>query len=169
MLCTTADPEDGLISAGEKGFQLTWMDAKVDDWVVTPREGKPVEINALWYNSLKIFEMLGEKFGSEVHEYSLLARQVKTSFRKAFWNNQSRCLYDNIQPNNEPDVSIRPNQIFSVFLPFSILEPFQESAIVDVVFKHLYTSMGLRSLSPEDPKYVGKYSGGRKDRDGAYH
>ncbi len=163
------DPDDGLVSAGEPKVQLTWMDAKVDDWVVTPRHGKAVEINALWYNALRIQEMLCEKFQGDAREISALARKVKSSFRAKFTNPVSGGLYDCIGGDGIPDPAFRPNQIYAVFLPFSLLDPQQEKTIVNQVFRHLYTSHGLRSLSPQDPLFVGKYQGNRLQRDRSYH
>jgi predicted glycogen debranching enzyme len=163
------DPEDGLISAGESGVQLTWMDAKVEDLVVTPRHGKAVEVNALWYNALKIHEFLLEKFQGDARTVGALARKVKTSFKKKFTNADKQCLYDCISPDGTIDDSVRPNQIFAVYLPFSMLDQQQEKAIIDLVFRELYTSLGLRSLSPKDPRYCGIYKGDRKNRDMAYH
>ncbi|MBF0408811.1 MAG: amylo-alpha-1,6-glucosidase [Candidatus Riflebacteria bacterium] len=163
------DPEDGLISAGEPGVQLTWMDAKVNDWVVTPRHGKPVEINALWYNSLRILELLAQKAGTNVSEINALARKVRINFRKAFWNEEEGCLYDCIKPDGEPDLAFRPNQIFAVYLPFSLVPAPEEKQIVENVFRRLFTSLGLRSLSPKDPGYIGVFHGDRIQRDSAYH
>ncbi|MFZ2956097.1 MAG: amylo-alpha-1,6-glucosidase [Candidatus Ozemobacteraceae bacterium] len=170
------DPEDGLMSAGEAGVQLTWMDAKVNDWVVTPREGKAVEINALWYNALKVMEMLQEKFESghsgsseSCREIALLARKVRTSFKRAFWDESRGYLVDVIRPDGFPDTSFRPNQVFAVYLPFSLLDAPREKLVVDAVFRKLYTSFGLRSLAPGDPAYIGVFEGDRLHRDGAYH
>jgi predicted glycogen debranching enzyme len=163
------DPEDGLISAGEQGLQLTWMDAKVNDIVITPRHGKAVEVNALWYNALKIHELFLEKFGGDGKNFAALARKVRSSFRKKFWNPDTEYLYDCISPDGLPDSSLRPNQIFTVFLPFPIMDPPQEKSIVEAVFKNLYTSFGLRTLSPNHPDYRGTYEGDRKERDSAYH
>ncbi|MBF0499594.1 MAG: glycogen debranching enzyme family protein [Candidatus Riflebacteria bacterium] len=189
------DPDDGLISAGEAGIQLTWMDAKVDDWVVTPREGKAVEINALWYNALKIYEMLLDMFvsghssgglipgesqegrifpnGTDLRgisrETALLARKVRASFRRAFWNNEGGYLADVIRPDSSTDAAFRPNQVFAVYLPFSLIDPPHEKSVIEAVFRKLYTSMGLRSLAPMDDSYIGLYEGDRLHRDEAYH
>lgn len=158
--------EDGLIHAGSGHDQVTWMDVRVGDWVVTPRHGKPVEINALWYNALKIMENLSHKFEGNGELYSDLAKKVKCSFNKKFWNEKLNCLYDVVDDN---DQKIRPNQIWAVSLPFGILEREKEKAIVQTVFTHLYASYGLRSLSPYDKEYKGIYKGRLIDRDGAYH
>lgn len=163
------DEEDGLIRAGTPDVQLTWMDAKVDGWVVTPRNGKAVEINALWYNALKIYAIFQEKFEGHSRDITALARKVKGSFRKEFWNERKNCLHDCIANDGTPDQSFRPNQIFAVFLPFQLLEHNEEKAVVDGVFARLYTSYGLRSLAPDDERYEGFYGGDRIKRDGAYH
>ncbi|MBF0547218.1 MAG: amylo-alpha-1,6-glucosidase [Candidatus Riflebacteria bacterium] len=163
------DPEDGLISAGEPGVQLTWMDAKINDWVVTPRHGKAVEINALWYNALKIFELLQEKFEGNSMEVGALARKVRLSFKRIFWNQEEKCLFDCVTTDGKTDDSFRPNQIFAVYLPYPLLSPPEEKQLVENVFKRLYTSMGLRSLSPHNQGYIGKFHGSRLERDSAYH
>ncbi|MDD2997839.1 MAG: amylo-alpha-1,6-glucosidase [Candidatus Riflebacteria bacterium] len=163
------DAEDGLIRAGTSDVQLTWMDAKVDGWVVTPRNGKAVEINALWYNALKIYALFQEKFEGHSRDITALAKKVKSSFRKEFWNSRKNWLFDCIKPDGSPDLSFRPNQIFAVFLPFALLDHTEEKAVVDAVFAKLYTSYGLRSLSPKDERYEGFYGGDRIKRDGAYH
>lgn len=164
-----ADPDDGLVTAGEKGLQLTWMDAKVDDWVITPRHGKAVEINALWYNALKVLELLQDKFGHPSQETNALARKVKASFRRRFWWEEAGHLFDCLGIDGMPDRSFRPNQIFAVSLPFPLLDPPQEKKIVSQVFERLYTSYGLRSLAPDDPQFIGRYEGNRMKRDSAYH
>jgi predicted glycogen debranching enzyme len=165
--------KDGLLAAGSSGQQLTWMDAKVDDWVVTPRHGKPVEINALWYNALRVMEKLAQSFGDESGEYSKLAQQVRKSFTREFWNDTAGCLYDVISEENNgavhKDSSLRPNQIIAVSLPFSMLDHTKEAKIVSKVWQQLYIPYGLRSLSPQDPHYIGHYQGDRFQRDGAYH
>ncbi|MDA8226989.1 MAG: amylo-alpha-1,6-glucosidase [Desulfitobacterium hafniense] len=158
---------DGLIRAGNRETQLTWMDAKVDGWVVTPREGKPVEINALWYNGLKVMEELAGRFGEEREYYRELAERAKESFRRQYWNEAEGCLYDVV--GEEKDGSVRPNQIIAVSLPFTMLDNEQEIRVVNKAWKELYTPYGLRSLSPRDPKYIGVYRGDRFQRDGAYH
>lgn len=163
------DPEDGLVKAGNPDIQLTWMDAKVDGWVVTPRNGKAVEINALWYNALKIFALFQEKFEGHSRDITALARKVKRSFARVFWNERRKCLHDLIKADGSADSSLRPNQIYAVFLPFSLLDHPEEKAVVDKVFSRLYTSYGLRSLEPGDERYEGFYIGDRHKRDGAYH
>lgn len=163
------DSEDCLISAGNEDIQLTWMDVKVGDKTITPRNGKAVEINALWYNALRIYALLQDKFEENNFEIKNLARKVKISFKRVFWNENKHCLYDYIKPNKEADDSFRPNQIYAVYLPFELLEPSEEKLITDAVFSKLYTSYGLRSLAPDDKKYEAFYAGDRVRRDSSYH
>ena len=160
--------DDGLIHAGSDLDQITWMDVRVGNWVVTPRHGKPVEINALWYNALRIMESLGEKFGEVSDEYICLADKVKDSFQKKFWDVSNNCLYDVID-GEFPDNHLRPNQIYAVSLPYPILEKWQEECIVKIVYEKLYIGCALRSLSCDHPDYHGIYSGALKKRDAAYH
>ncbi|GGF03548.1 amylo-alpha-1,6-glucosidase [Hymenobacter cavernae] len=163
--------EDGLLSAGEEGQQLTWMDAKVEGWVVTPRQGKAVEINALWYNALRIASALAYDFSSpeKGQEMEAQASQVFAAFQPSFWNADLGCLYDCLPPDGLPDASIRPNQLFALSLPFPLLTGERAAQVLAVVEKHLYTPVGLRSLSPEDPRYQPIYEGSLRQRDGAYH
>ena len=160
----------GLLSSGEPGVQLTWMDAKVGDWVVTPRRGKPVEIQALWYNALCIMEDLARKFGDEAGQkrYRNMATVASWSFNRLFWNEGTGCLYD-VTNGAPPDPSIRPNQIFAVSLTHTMLSPERARSVVEKVKEHLLTPYGLRSLAPSDPQYRGRYTGGPAERDGAYH
>ncbi len=160
----------GLLSSGEPGVQLTWMDAKVGDWVVTPRRGKPVEIQALWYNALCIMENLARKFGDESGQkrYRNMATVASWSFNRLFWNEGMGCLYD-VTNGAPPDPSIRPNQIFAVSLTHSMLSPERAKCVVQKVQEHLLTPYGLRSLAPTDPQYRGRYTGGPTERDSAYH
>ncbi|WP_069649897.1 amylo-alpha-1,6-glucosidase [Caloranaerobacter ferrireducens] len=160
--------DDGLLSAGDEGTQLTWMDVKVGDWVVTPRHGKAVEINALWYNALKIIEEISNKLGYNGSQYGELAEKTKKSFGEKFWNDKGKYLYDVIQ-NGKPVDMLRPNQILAVSLPFSILNREKEKLIVEKVYEELYTPYGLRSLSRRHKEYIGKYGGDVLKRDGAYH
>ncbi len=158
--------DDGLIAAGEPGMQLTWMDAKVDGWVVTPRIGKPVEIQALWINALGVgYDLIPG--GEELFDRAF------GSFRAKFWNASLGCLYDVIDCDHQPGVvddSIRPNQIFAAGgLPQSLVDDDQTRRIVDLVEAELWTPLGLRSLAPGDAKYRGRYEGGVWERDGAYH
>jgi predicted glycogen debranching enzyme len=163
------DETDGLLYAGEEGVQLTWMDAKVGDWVVTPRIGKPVEVNALWYNALKTMAKLAPIAGESAESFQKMADKVKQSFTK-FWNSGANCCYDVIEdPRIGNDASLRANQIFAVSLPESPLSQEQQKAVVDVCARRLVTSYGLRSLAPGEPGYQGHYGGGPHERDGAYH
>ncbi len=160
--------EDGLIHAGGGFDQVTWMDVRVGEWVVTPRHGKPVEINALWYNALKVMEKLSEKFGEDSREYGELAKKVKNSFNGKFWNEEKKCLYDVVSDEGNDD-KIRPNQIWAVSLPYTMLDSEKEKRVVETVISKLYASYGLRSLSMDDPEYKGVYKGKLSDRDAAYH
>ncbi len=165
--------KDSLIHAGGDLDQVTWMDVRVDDWVVTPRHGKPVEINALWYNALKVMELLAERYLEDAKGYGELANAVKESFHQKFWNEEKQCLYDVVEEERNGEVrnngQIRPNQIWAVSLPFTMLSPEKEKRVVETVWAHLYAGSGLRSLSPEDEEYKGIYFGKLHDRDAAYH
>ncbi|MGH2345395.1 MAG: amylo-alpha-1,6-glucosidase [Chloroflexota bacterium] len=164
------DPKDDLLHAGEPGIQLTWMDAKVGDWVVTPRIGKPVEINALWYNVLCCMAaFLKERHDPGAARLNALAERTRASFRSRFLSPGRPGLADVLDGPEGDDWSVRPNQIFAVSLPHRILEPTEEAAVVVVVGQHLLTSYGLRSLSPSDPVYKGRYGSDVQSRDGAYH
>lgn len=158
--------DDGLIHAGSDLDQVTWMDVRVGEWVVTPRHGKPVEINALWYNALKVMEKLSKKFGEDTTQYSQLSDKVCVSFNKKFWNEERQCLYDVVDENDD---KIRPNQIWAVSLPYTMLDRDKEKKIVDKVYEHLYTCYGLRSLSYTDEEYKASYIGPLPERDAAYH
>ena len=160
--------DDGLIHAGSGLDQITWMDVRVGDWVATPRHGKPVEINALWYNALRIMESLCEKFDEDASAYRTRANQVKESFNAKFWDSANQCLFD-VVDGGEPDDHIRPNQIYAVSLPFSLLPEEQEKAVVALVEKELFVGCGLRSLAPDHPDYHGIYCGALAKRDAAYH
>ncbi len=162
------DPEDGLLYAGEAGVQLTWMDAKAGDWVVTPRIGKPVEINALWYNALSTLVELAARLGKPPERYIRLANKVRSSFQR-FWYAEGNYCYDVIDGLGHPDASLRPNQILAVSLPHCPLSIDQQQAVVDTTARHLLTSFGLRSLARSDPAYRGHYGGDFLQRDGAYH
>ena len=160
--------DDGLIHAGSGLDQITWMDVRVGDWVATPRHGKPVEINALWYNALRIMESLCEKFDEDASAYRTRANQVKESFNAKFWDSANQCLFD-VVDGDEPDDYIRPNQVYAVSLPFSLLPEEQEKAVVALVEKELFVGCGLRSLAPDHPDYHGIYCGALAKRDAAYH
>jgi predicted glycogen debranching enzyme len=161
---------DGLLAAGESGVQLTWMDAKVGDWVVTPRHGKPVEIQALWYNALRIIEDLARRFEDEsaAAHYGQLADLARESFGKKFWNESTGCLFDVIDGDNR-DPAIRPNQVFAISLFHPLLSGPRAKSVVAAVQEHLLTPYGLRSLAPSDPQYRGRYEGDPWSRDSAYH
>jgi glycogen debranching enzyme len=157
---------DGLLAAGEPGYQLTWMDAKIGDWVVTPRIGKPIEIQALWINALRI--------GSEFNpRWKDLFAHANEAFLHRFWNEAGGCLYDVVDPNYQTgtaDATFRPNQIFAVGgLPYPIIQGEKARRIVDAVQEKLMTPLGLRSLAPGEPGYCPRYEGGVRERDGAYH
>lgn len=162
--------DNGLLNAGAPGAQLTWMDARIGDWVVTPRSGKPVEIQALWFNALCIMEDLAARFGDEERreKYSGLASLANGTFNRVFWNSDAGCLYDVIN-GGPPDGSIRPNQIFAVSLHYSMLAPERARAVVETVERELLTPVGLRTLSRTDPRYRGSYEGNQYSRDSAYH
>lgn len=163
------DQADGLLSGGNPEVQLTWMDAKVGDWVVTPRIGKPVEINALWINALNTMARFAGVLARPVEGYIKLKEKAEKNFQK-FWNVARNCCFDVIDaPGGEKDDSLRPNQIFAVSLPVSPLAPSQSKAVVDVVGHELLTSFGLRSLGPSERSYHGQYTGGPRERDSAYH
>ena len=161
---------DGLLHAGEKGVQLTWMDAKIGDLVITPRTGKAVEIQALWYNALCIMADFAERFGDKKdrEKYLEMADNAKKSFNEIFWNEEEECLFDVIDGENK-DASVRPNQLFAVSLPNTMLSIGKAQKIVKKVEAELLTPVGLRSLSPKDSRYCPIYTGSPFDRDSAYH
>ncbi|MGN6361390.1 MAG: amylo-alpha-1,6-glucosidase [Thermomicrobiales bacterium] len=164
------DPADGLLRAGEPGVQLTWMDAKVGDWVVTPRIGKPVEINALWYNALRILTaFLLQRDDPVATDYAAHADRARDSFRARFIRPDGQGLFDVVDGPAGDDASVRPNQIFATALPFPLLDGADASAVVAVTGRALLTTYGLRSLAPTDPAYRGDYGGDQRRRDGAYH
>ena len=163
--------EDGLLFAGEQGQQLTWMDAKIADWVVTPRMGKPVEVQALWYNALRIYSdllHLDKQLEPAAH-YAAKAVQAKLSFKKLFWYEGGNYLYDVIDKNNTPDATLRPNQLFAISLPFSLLDDKEAKVVLKIIEEKLYTHVGLRTLPTSDLRYVGVYEGGVFKRDSSYH
>src|SRR5262249_5962324 len=159
------DPSDHLLSAGSPGTQLTWMDAKVGDWVVTPRHGKPVEINALWHGALVLMAKWAKELGdSAASEYEAEAQHVQQSFRSAFWNAERGCLYD-VTQDGHPVAKFRPNQIFPISLGNGLLDNDQERAVVQMVENILLTPVGLRTLEPGDPEYKPHYGGPSWERD----
>ena len=150
-------------------MQLTWMDAKIGDWVVTPRTGKPVEINALWINALHTMAEFARLLVRPGQGYEKLAEKATRNFQK-FWNVERECCFDVIDvPGGGSDASLRPNQVFAVSLPVSPLTDSQQKSVVDTLARHLLTSHGLRSLAPSEPAYKGMYAGGPRERDAAYH
>jgi predicted glycogen debranching enzyme len=163
--------KDGLLYAGEPGVQLTWMDAKVDDWVVTPRIGKPVEINALWIHALRIMAYHAHQLGytDDAQKYSALANRAADAFAQRFWYADGGYLYDVIDGPGGNDRSLRPNQLFALSLKPTLLPHDAAQSVVDVCARELLTSFGLRSLAPGHTDYIGKYTGDRYSRDGAYH
>ncbi len=162
--------DDGLLYSGEPGVQLTWMDAKVGDWVVTPRQGKAVEIQALWYNALRVMERWAGKFDDAraKENYATMAERTSASFNQLFWNEDAGCLYD-VVDGDMRDGAIRPNQILAVSLTNSMISKERAESILRVVERELLTPRGLRTLSPKDPNYVAGYEGDPRHRDGAYH
>lgn len=162
------DPADGLLYAGEPGMQVTWMDAKVGDRPITPRIGKPVEINALWFNALHTMARFAPELGKRADEYKALAERVKKSFAR-YWNEERQCCFDVVDGPEGNDGSLRPNQIFAVSLPESPLKADQKKQVVDASALHLLTPHGLRSLDAADPSYCGRYEGPQAERDAAYH
>jgi predicted glycogen debranching enzyme len=166
------DNKDGLLRQGEEGYQLTWMDAKVEDWVVTPRRGKAVEINALWYNALKLMEKWAEETNDSenAERYSALAKKVKKSFNEKFWYEEGKYLYDVIEGEDvENDTAHRPNQIFTISLKYPVLDEDKWETVLKSVSEKLLTPVGLRSLAPGHPDYKLQYFGNLKARDAAYH
>jgi predicted glycogen debranching enzyme len=164
------DPEDGLLVQGEPGVQLTWMDAKVGDWVVTPRHGKAVEINGLWYNALMSMACFAQALDKEADRtrYLEMAEKVERNFMRRFWNGERRCLFDCVNEERADD-SVRPNQVIVMGLPFTPVPREAARAALEVVERELLTPYGLRSLSPQNPSYRGRYQGDQISRDGAYH
>jgi predicted glycogen debranching enzyme len=169
-----ADPADGLLAQGEKDYALTWMDAKMDDWVVTPRRGKAVEINALWYNALRLLADWLRQSGEAAspQRYEEQAAHARDSFNQRFWYAKGGYLYDVVDCNGQngtQDISCRPNQLFAISLDHPVLDQERWESVLDVVENRLVTPVGLRSLAPDDPEYKAIYSGDLRSRDGAYH
>ncbi len=162
------DKTDGLIYAGEAGVQLTWMDAKIGNWVVTDRIGKPVEINALWYNALRSMAEFAQEIGEDGSSYDALADNTKLGFGR-YWNAKMGYLYDILDGPDGHDGKLRPNQLFAISLHHSPLQENQRQSVIDACSRHLLTGYGLRSLSPDDEDYIGHYGGDQLKRDGAYH
>ncbi|MEM2242823.1 MAG: amylo-alpha-1,6-glucosidase [Candidatus Bathyarchaeia archaeon] len=160
--------DDGLISHGPR---MTWMDTLVDGKPTTPREGKAVEVQALWYNALKTLELLAKKFKetSIAEEFALLAEKARVSFNEKFWNPAKNCLFDVVDKHGVGDPSVRPNQILAVSLDFTVLDRAKAKKVLEVVRRELLTPYGLRTLAKGDPRYLGVYQGDRRSRDLAYH
>lgn len=160
------DPTDGLISQGEPGLQLTWMDAKIGDWVVTPRQGKPVEVNGLWVNALRVMAWLEERLGQRGERWMELADQASESFESRFWHEGRGHYADTVDPM---DLSLRPNQVIAMGLPFSPVDGDHARRALDVIESDLLTPNGLRTLGPKEPSYRGRYEGPLPELDAAYH
>jgi predicted glycogen debranching enzyme len=165
------DTKDGLLTQGAEGYQLTWMDAKVDDWVVTPRRGKAVEVNALWYNALRLMErwMREEQAEETAQAMGQHAERARASFNERFWNEETGYLYDVVDGEGGDDPSCRPNQIFALSLPHPVLDRSRWEPVVEVVTERLLTPVGLRSLAPNETLFKGRYEGDLRSRDAAYH
>jgi predicted glycogen debranching enzyme len=164
------DPADGLLRQGAEGYQLTWMDAKVDDWVVTPRRGKAVEINALWYNALRLLAgWTRDDGGVPDVDLDREAERVRASFNRRFWYEEGGYLYDVIDGEAGDDPACRPNQVFAISLEHPVLDRAHWEAVMSTVRDRLLTPVGLRSLAPGHPDYKAKYYGDLRSRDAAYH
>lgn len=165
------DPKDGLLRSGVAGTQLTWMDAKIGDWVVTPRTGKAVEVNALWFNALRIMTDLALLACDDAvaHDYAAAAAQVQRSFNDKFWHDAGAHLYDVVDGPSGNDASLRPNQLFAVSLRHPLVTGSRAQAIVDACERELWTPIGMRSLAGHDPNYAGRYVGAPRERDAVYH
>jgi len=163
------DPHDGLISAAAEGYQLTWMDAKVDGWVVTPRRGKPVEIQALWYNALNLMAGWAADLGQPNEFFQVAAAKARETFNRRYWNESRHCLFDVLDGPDGDDAALRPNQIFAISLTHPILEQRRWAQVVQTVHDRLLTPYGLRTLSSDHPDYKAHYRGNLRERDAAYH
>jgi predicted glycogen debranching enzyme len=165
------DPRDGLLNQGAEGYPLTWMDAKVAGWVVTPRRGKAVELNALFYNALRLMErwLREENDNQRAGEMAQHAQRVYENFNRRFWNPRTGCLFDVVDGESGDDPAIRPNMVFSISLPHAVLDPGRWRSVLDVAQRLLVTPVGLRSLAPGHPDYKPTYDGDLRARDAAYH
>ena len=165
------DPNDGLLREGAEGYQLTWMDAKLGDWVVTPRRGKPVEINALWYNALRLMAgwLAEEADAAAAAELTQAADRAQEAFNRRFWNAERGCLFDVVDGPSGDDPALRPNQIFAISLPHPVLQTDRWRSVVETVVERLLTPLGLRTLAPGEPDYQPRYDGDLRARDAAYH
>jgi predicted glycogen debranching enzyme len=163
------DSRDGLLKAGAEGYALTWMDAKVEEWVVTPRRGKPVEIQALWYNALRLMGLWAEDLKEHPGQWMEMARQVEESFNTRYWYEAGSYLYDVVDGEHDDDLSLRPNQIFAISLRYPVLRRDRWKPVVTMVKDTLLTPVGLRSLAPGHRDYKSMYFGDLRARDAAYH
>jgi predicted glycogen debranching enzyme len=164
------DPKDGLFSQGAEGYQLTWMDAKVDGWVVTPRRGKTVELNALWFNAMRLMVQWAELLGEDPGPYARAAERTYASFNQRFWNEREGCLFDVVDAEGGgDDPAVRPNQIFALSLRHPVLRKDRWEPVFRKVTEQLLTPVGLRSLAPDHPDYKSNYDGNLRSRDAAYH
>lgn len=160
--------EDGLLSGGDKSLQLTWMDVKIKDFTVTPRQGKAVEINALWYNAINVYVKLCKKFNAECAFYEKLIVKIKENFIKKFWNEEAGYFYDYID-GEEKNSQIRPNAVIALSLPYTMVDEYKAKKVIEVAFEKLYAVYGLRSLAFDDKEYKKVYIGDLVARDSAYH
>jgi predicted glycogen debranching enzyme len=163
------DPGDGLLAGGEEGYALTWMDARVGDWVVTPRRGKPIEINALWYNALRLTGDWCERAMRPAGRYRQMAAQARESAQARFWYREGGYCYDVVDAPEGDDPSLRPNQVLALALVYPLIEGDRARSTFDIVTSRLLTPYGLRTLSPDDPRYQASYEGDQRARDTAYH
>ncbi|HET9849698.1 MAG TPA: amylo-alpha-1,6-glucosidase, partial [Candidatus Dormibacteraeota bacterium] len=163
------DERDGLLSGGEEGYALTWMDARVQEWVVTPREGKPIEINALWYNALGLVADWCERAGKPAGGYRVMAARVLESANRRYWYADGGYAYDVVDGPKGDDPSLRPNQVIALALTYPLIEGERARAVLEVVTRKLLTPYGLRTLDPDDPRYQPAYHGDQRARDAAYH
>jgi predicted glycogen debranching enzyme len=162
------DPADGLLGGGQPGVQLTWMDAIVGEHVITPRIGKPIEVNALWFNALRAMVLFGTRLGQPVEDYARQADHAATGFAR-FWNPSTGYCYDVLDGPSGDEATLRPNQLIAISLPEPLLDPTQQQAVLATCLRALLSSRGLRSLAPTDPAFVGSYGGDQSHRDGSYH
>ncbi|MEJ7932238.1 amylo-alpha-1,6-glucosidase [Ramlibacter sp. AN1015] len=165
------DPDDGLLRQGEAGYQLTWMDAKVDGWVVTPRRGKAVELNALFHNALRLMQgwLLEQGDANGAQAMHAHAERLARSFNRRFWNSATGCLFDVVDGEQGDDAAIRPNMLLSIALPHPVLDRARWAPVLEVARRDLLTPVGLRSLAPAHPDYQARYDGDLRARDAAYH
>jgi predicted glycogen debranching enzyme len=163
------DPADGLMKAGEAGYALTWMDAKVEDWVVTPRRGKPVEIQALWFNALRLMGRWAEELGERSDRWVGMAKQIEDSFNARFWYEPGGYLFDVIDGEQGDDASLRPNQVLAISLRYPVLDRERWAPVLRVTKEKLLTPFGLRSLAAGHQDYKRMYFGDLRARDAAYH